>query len=137
MNKKLMIRATAAIIIFSAFWGVCFGLYTTVVINLNWGWNTNGFSVYTDAQHQFKFNDQDHLDLGIFTILNNTGSKTFYIVNEGNTQVSVFPHFQGTNMTGSFNYGEMPLGPGSELDRTFSFTITGPGTAQVWFNTTP
>lgn len=116
---------------------VVFALDTFVTINLSWNYSTQGFSVYADALHTQKYTSGDFLALGMFNESFTSGSKTFWIMNEGNSQISVFPHSSGTNIVGFFSSVEMVLGVGAEASTEFIFTVEGSGSGQVWFNTSP
>ena len=115
-----------------------FAVYKSVTLNLSWNYSEEkGFMVYSDPEHLFPYADQENIDLGSFDSSSSAQVLTFYVVNDGQTQIEIVPNWYGTNITGAFDTTNMILGIGAEAVVNFTYTVEGTGQAQVWFDTPP
>lgn len=114
---------------------------TTWTTNLTGTWTTTtSFSVYTDSGLTLPLGATN--DLGDFSPSANTGTETFYIKNDGNVAVTVYPHLATpqnmavTQWTPLASTG-LTLQPQAVGTYTMAFSVSGVPSAALTFNTTP
>ena len=135
---KVALSSIYTIIILAFAAGMVVAGLTSLTSTLNWNWSTTqSFQVFEDAEHTIQLGSS--FDLGDFDPLALAGNETFYLYNDGNIPVTVYPHITlAVNFTvNQWLPSSVTLTPLQSAAMIMVFTVSGPGSARITFDTTP